>query len=333
MIKSELLFKNLPLLVRENLKNAKVFYSQNYHKYLLNSSARPIYLFDEGIVLIVVIRSKYVFKYADIPCTPFIYNPNNAKIQVFLDEAMKYLKEVMKIQWVNTTYATAVFPNYPAFSKRIKFGTYLIDLKEKEDILWSRIHSKHKNSIRKAQKSNIMIRFGGDELLNEYLKLDQQTWERSGSKSIGKHFFEKFIRNLNDNIIICLAIHENVPQGGAIILYNQQCGYYLYGATKNNPESGAMNLLQWEIIRFLKLQDVQLYDFVGARIKVDKDSKYSNIQRFKERFGGEFQVGYMFKIINNPLAYKVFKLLTQLKNGKSSIDPVDQEFLKWTEIN
>jgi FemAB family. len=83
----------------------------------------------------------------------------------------------------------------------------------------------------------------------------------------------------------------------------------------------------------MKEHNVKAYNFVGARINEDPNSKYHAIQHFKKGFGGEMREGYLFKTIINKSKYKLFYKLRALKNRDFVGDVIDQEFHKWTNIN
>jgi len=133
---------------------------------------------------------------------------------------------------------------------------------------------------------------------------------------------------LPDNSFISIAYLNGVPQCGSIIFYSKNMAYYMYGASANGAHNGAGCLLQWENMLYLKKLDVQKYSFVGYRFNVDDNSKLQNIQRFKERFGGEVDRGFMFKCIMRPRKRRLFEILCKIK-GIKEFDAIDQEIHKW----
>lgn len=84
----------------------------------------------------------------------------------------------------------------------------------------------------------------------------------------------------------------------------------------------------------MKKEGVSEFSFVGCRINEDKGSKYSGIQMFKGRFGGELRQGYMFRYERNHLMYYFFCRVLQVKLHMKTIykDPIDAEIWKWKDI-
>ncbi len=317
----------------EKVQGKKVFLEENYYNYINSEGGDVWYAMDNNYILPIVISKKRGFYYASFPCETCVIENGKEKVQEveFLDEVQKILKK-NGIAWTISS-ASALFDIYPSYSRRIPFGSHVIDLTKPEDEIWGRVHSKHRNSIRRAEKNDVKVKFGREELLKDYIILDNATWKRSGRKSYGNIFFKNILASLKNNTIIFVAYKDGLPQAGACIFYNKEMGYYMYGASADRPEAGSANYLQWEIIRYLKGEGVKSYSFVGCRINEDKDSKYHDIQRFKERFGGMLIQGYMFKTILSPWKYHVFCFAYRIKHGNLFMDPIEQEISKWKELN
>lgn len=329
--------KQLPIKLQNCLKEANVFYSSNYAEYITNSTlSNYIYLYSEKYVMPMVLNKKLCFKFAYFPVEPYEYNfEEKENIDEFLENAIKTIKKDLKVQWISPTFASALFSTYPKGSKRIPFGSHIIDLGKNEEELFAELNGKHRNVIKKAEKDGVVIKNGSIELLGEYIALDNETWKRSNKTGKGIEFYKNVLDKLKDNCIIYIAYKDEEPQSGAMFFYNQAMSYYMFGASKDSPYTGAMNLLHWEAIKNMKNMGVKKYSFVGCRMNVDEDSKLQNIQRFKERFGGELVSGYMFKVVLNSFYYEMYKLMLRLKNrsGTPTPDPIEQEIHKWKELN
>jgi lipid II:glycine glycyltransferase (peptidoglycan interpeptide bridge formation enzyme) len=132
---------------------------------------------------------------------------------------------------------------------------------------------------------------------------------------------------------ICgVAYHEGIPLGALFVPFTKARAFYLFGGSAAEMTiPGANKLLHWEAIRSLRQKEVADYDFVGARLSDVRGTKLEDIQRFKARFGGELQRGYLWKTdIVKPIA-KVFDLLVTVKRylhgnlTSGTGDIIDQE--------
>lgn len=313
-----------------------VFYSAGILKEGKNTGNSTVFLYSDKYVVPVTLSKRGIFHYAHLNVEPAIIKDGVETLKSFLDDVCAYLKNSLKVQWINQSSAASFFMDYPTGSKHIPFGSHVIDLYLDEENLWKNVHSKHRNVIKKAEKDGVVIECGRTQkLVEDYHSIDVDTWKRSSKKAATTNHWKDLLDELGENAIIYMAYLDGEPQSGAFFYYNKQMCYYMYGANKNNPHNGSGNLLQWKAILDMKAQGVKKYSFVGCRINEDENSKYHGIQRFKERFGGELIRGYMFKTIFNPSFYQMYRLAIVLRNFIAELkikypkDIIDQEIRKW----
>ena len=53
-----------------------------------------------------------------------------------------------------------IFRTYPDGATAAPYGTYIINLEQPEEILWNKLHSKHRNVIRNAMNKGVEIQSG-----------------------------------------------------------------------------------------------------------------------------------------------------------------------------
>ena len=290
-----------------------------------------LYFYSNNFAVLIRIVKKYFFRYAlflsEIQKKESVCEADEKE---FLNEIVGTLTKKYKVQWIAQTPTHCVFNTFPSKSKVIPFATYQIDLDQPEELIFSNFNSKHRNVIRRAIKESVVVKFGGIELIDDYMIMDSQTWERSGVSSRKKDYYECLLTH-SKHVLVAIAYDlDGKPQAGAIVPYTKRRAYYLHGCTLNNSLLGSANLLQWEIIKWLKSKGIKIYDFVGCRLNVDEDSKFHGIQRFKERFGGKLRKGYMFKTIISGFMYRLYKSLISIREKKKFLDVIDQEIHKWS---
>jgi hypothetical protein len=241
----------------------------------------------------------------------------------FLKDAVRYAREVMKIDNIAQPPSHAVFQVAPVNSISVPFGSYRIDLSQSSDDMWNNVHSKHKNVIRKSEKSGVVVK-SGIEHLDVAAELVSETLKRSGLKS---HYAERLSKKLSDHIAAYICEHDGKLQGSAIFLFSKKGALYMWGGSIDSPFTGAVNFLHWNAIRDFKNMGVKCYDFVGARINPVPGSKTEGLQRFKSRFGASLYQGYLWKY---PMSWKCgcYSILRKYylrMNGRSADDVIDQE--------
>ncbi|MEG0518896.1 MAG: peptidoglycan bridge formation glycyltransferase FemA/FemB family protein [Bacteroidales bacterium] len=292
--------------------------------FLCSQSAKDWGYFIEGnLVLPFYIKKKFIFEYMVFPTS--VYGINYIEEEsAFLESLVRYLKKELQIDFILSQHVTALFNTYPAHSIYCRFGSYILDLSQNEEVLLTKIHSKHRNVIKKAEKDGVVISCDSKNR-SRCIDLIQKTLKRQHVPLINQEVWDRF--NKIKNVDYWLAEYNGKIEGSAIILWGENNkAYYMYGGSSVKPHAGAMNLLHWEAIKKMKERNVLYYDFVGARINPKEGSKYEGIQRFKSRFGGDLQEGYLWKYILNKFKYRLFCFLLFARSmGKYTGDIIDQE--------
>lgn len=240
----------------------------------------------------------------------------------FLNSTVSYFNQ-KGIDLIIQPPTHVLFNNVPDDSIFTQYGTYYIDLSNSKEILWKNVHSKHRNSIRKGMKNSIIIKTGNNQKSIAY-NLIRNTFKRSNKGFMSAHNFDILIEKLVGNIKIFVAYHNDIAQGCAVIPYSKHTAYYSHGGSISKPKSGALNYLQWFVIKYFKEKGVQYYDFAGARISPIKGSKAEGIQRFKERFGADFRTGYLWKFPFNKTKFFIYSTAYRILKDKNG-DIIDQE--------
>mgnify|MGYP001256741035 CR=1 FL=1 len=291
----------------------------------LQSADFGYFVSEKKIIIPFAAISRLGLKWLVLTASPLNSNDIN-KEKLLVNEIIHYAR---KQNYVYITCANhALFDFYPQGSRHCVFGTYKVNLELTEKELFKNLHTKHRNVIRKAEKDGVNI-LHGKEFRKECISIIIETQARQGIKSSFSHFNK--LHSLNENIEFWIAKdEENNTQGSAIFFWNKNHScYYMYGGSSASHHTGALNLLQWKAMLYMKEQSVKYFDFVGARINPPKGSKYEGIQLFKSRFGSTLHKGYLFKIILSPRYYflnfllNVNSLLKYRKRHKG--DMIDQE--------
>lgn len=247
--------------------------------------------------------------------------------RLFLNTAVKHLSS-MGIHLVIQPPTHVLFKSFPNGAIAAPFGSYRIDLRHDLETLFANIHSKHRNVIRKAEKEGVVIA-NGHEYLQIAVNIVNRTLANQNIKPINYENLSEAVMVNKNNWDVFLAMKDGEPMAAAIIPWTQFSAYYLYGGTSEKPILGAMNFLQWEAIKVMKARGVYWYDFVGARINPDPQSKLAGIQLFKSRFGPKLVVGYMWKYPVNIFAYYCYQLAQRVWSLKQRRrwqgDIIDQE--------
>jgi hypothetical protein len=240
----------------------------------------------------------------------------------FLDLVIDKCRD-LNVDYISQPLANVFFENVPGQSKYITWGSYIVDLSLSEDSILANIHSKHKNVIKKAIKNSVVVMKTNDvNLIFNSIKETMQRQSRSFPSILE-------LEKIKDFCIFFIAKKGDIIQGCSVLAYNSHGAYYLYGGSIPRPYSGSLNYMHYYAMLEFKKNGVERYDFMGARLNVEKDSKLEGIQRFKSRFGGILHTGSTWKYEYRP--YKILlmqfiqKILFRVNREVYMGDAIDQE--------
>jgi lipid II:glycine glycyltransferase (peptidoglycan interpeptide bridge formation enzyme) len=297
----------LPIFATKEFLETK---SSNFGWFINNDFILPFYIDKRSIF------SKLVFTSQSI-----VLNPNSNE-KDFLNEVVKKSKD-LRVDYISQPLANSLFQSTPINSKYIEWGSYIVYLSKSEDEILKNMHSKHRNVIRKAKKDGVVIKETQDtQVVFNNIKETMLRQNRAYPSIMELEKIKPFSK-------FYIAVKDDVIQGSAILPYNKYGAIYLYGGSISRPYTGSLNFMHYQAMCDLKKEGVKQYDFMGARPNVEKNSKLEGIQRFKSRFGGELQKGYLWKYELNPFKVKLIYLLQTIKakmNNREYLgDAIDQE--------
>ncbi len=309
-----------------------IFATQEYADYLYDlKNTQTIWFVEinEGLAEFLIpfaVKKKYNFTKGYFLTA--INNLKDASIEKendFLESIVRLIKKKKLCDWIQQSPNWAIFKSFPKGAVFTEFGTYKINLKEKnEEELFNSIHTKDRSDIRKAIKDDVQI-VHGIHLLDTALALitDVSIKARIMAPSI------MVLETLRNNIHVFVSYLHGIPQSATIFYSNDFSWYTMYAGTKDRPSRGSNTLLYWMAIKIAKVNNVNYFDFVGARINPESGSKQERIQRFKEHFGVDLYKGYLWKMPINKLKYTIYRLGIQIyfkvKNREYRGDIIDQE--------
>jgi lipid II:glycine glycyltransferase (peptidoglycan interpeptide bridge formation enzyme) len=215
----------------------------------------------------------------------------------------------------------ALFRTYPDGAKRAPYGSYVIDLRQPDDVLWRSVAKTTRQNITAAQRDGVSIR-EGLEFLDPAYDLIRDTFRRSKMDFMSRESFKRFGLALGENGKLLVAEYQGVAQSYSLFAYSTPCAFWIYGGNIDHHHQGAMKLLQWEAIRLFRNLGVQKFDFFGARINPKKGSKQESINLMKKHFGATLLEGYMWKYVLRPWRAWMYSAGVRVFRGG---DIVDQE--------
>lgn len=195
---------------------------------------------------------------------------------------------------------------------------FRLNMKDKtEEELLASFGQKTRYNIRLATKKGVTTRIGEKEDLKIFHKIMSQTGARDEFIIRPLSYYETIYEELGPkHVRIIIAEYENEPIAAVFPVYYGNKVWYLYGGSSNNKRNLMPNyLLQWEMIKWAKEKNCDIYDFRGVSgFKDEKDPQYG-VYKFKKGFNPDFVefIGEL-NMVFRPITNGIFNIMSNIFN-------------------
>jgi len=138
------------------------------------------------------------------------------------------------------------FPDLPVKQHKVAMT---LALPASADEAWNRIDRKARNQVRKAQKSNLDVVWGGRELLPSFYRVFAVNMRDLGTPVYSRRFFEQVMDVFPERAAVALVRHEGRAVAGAItVRYRDRVEVPWASSLREFRASCPNNLLYWAVI-------------------------------------------------------------------------------------
>ena len=211
-------------------------------------------------------------------------------------------------------------PNFKVSDHNIQpQRTIVIDLTADEAIILGRMKQKTRYNINLALKKNIVVRPHTE--LSSFYDLMKITGERDqfGIHSLAYYQKAYDLFQAHDQCQLLAAEFEGEVIAAIIVFKTGKRAWYFYGASSDSHREKMPNyLLQWEAMRWAKLQGCEEYDLWGVPDEdlevleekfLSRNDGLWGVYRFKRGFGGNLRRSTgPWDRVYNPFMYRLYTL-------------------------
>ena len=195
---------------------------------------------------------------------------------------------------------------------------YVLDVDGKcEEEVFDSFKSKWRYNVRLASKRGVKCGFYGNEKLDDFMFLMQQTAEHDNFQYRERTYFERILREFGDRAKLCMSYLDGEPLSGALCIEYGGVMSYVYGCSSSKNRNCMPNhLMQWTMIRRAIQRNCHTYDFCGIPYWNIKEHPNYGVYRFKQGFNG-YVVTYAgeFDYRCQPFSCRLFDIM-RLKGNK-----------------
>ncbi|MFA6023170.1 MAG: peptidoglycan bridge formation glycyltransferase FemA/FemB family protein [Candidatus Pacearchaeota archaeon] len=209
-----------------------------------------------------------------------------------LNEILEEFKKESKKYFYGTIAPTAVNLKNEEFEKaglyKISNWTILVDLNKTQEELWGAMEKKSARwGVKTAEKNNLVFELAKNQDIQKFYELYSGTATSGGFKAENIDFVKEFADSPLSKLFLVKKDDEVIA--GGIILIDYKNNYSildLTGASDKGLELQAMPFLYWNLIKYSKSLNLNYFDLGGYDKEAKEGDKTYNINKFKERFGG-----------------------------------------------
>ena len=103
----------------------------------------------------------------------------------------------------------------------------VLDLPPDANDLWQQINSKVRNQVRKGDKLELALRFGGGELAADFYAVFAENMRDLGTPVYTRRLFDEILTRLGDDAELAVVAYQGQPVAGALLIHNRRFGLRL----------------------------------------------------------------------------------------------------------
>lgn len=307
-----------------------IYFTEEYCKSFILNNRESVCIIcnDSSNILLMPINIGKIYDYFDFE-TPYGYGGpiSNTNNQEWITQALSEIKV-----YLSYNNFIAGFIRFHPLLNNVRYcmtfcktvfdrNTIAIDTSLSIEQIWNtQLSSKNRNTIRKAEKSN--LRFEADydyKHIDEFKDLYNETMSRLNADDFyifEDNYYKNYINLIKNNGFLGLIYNNSEIISGALFMYSSPYGHYhLAGSNRNYTNLGSNNFLLWNAALELKKNNVSFFHLGGGTDGQEDNSLF----KFKKSFSSDLYQFSFGKIILNEEVYNKLCLDWEEKNTDKKV--------------
>ena len=171
---------------------------------------------------------------------------------------------------------------HPALNQELISKLHLrLPLPPTVDDLWRQLDPKVRNQIRKGQKHNLTVDWGGIDRLNDFYAVFSRNMRDLGTPTFGRRLFQSILERFPDCAELCIVRFAGQPVAAALLVHGAGITEVPSASSLRKYNSTNANMLMYWHLLCRSIERTQhTFDF-------GRSSRDSNTYRFKLQWGAQ----------------------------------------------
>jgi FemAB-related protein (PEP-CTERM system-associated) len=169
---------------------------------------------------------------------------------------------------------------HPALNQTLSTKVHMrLPLPDTADELWKSFGASVRNQVRKGQKQELAVSWGGPELLADFYDVFSRNMRDLGTPVYSRRLFAAVLRQFPDRAELCVVRAGTQPVAGALLLHGWGVSEVPSASSLRAFNHTCANMLMyWHLLERAVQRKQVVFDF-------GRSSKESNTFRFKKQWG------------------------------------------------
>jgi len=157
----------------------------------------------------------------------------------------------------------------------------VLELEADRDAMFTAIKGKVRNQVRKGEKADLTIAFGGESLVDEFYDVFAVNMRDLGTPVYPRKLFANMVHVLPDKVELAVARHEGKAVAGAVLVHD--AGVTAVPSASCLREANGLCANMWMYFELI----ARAIDRGAARFDFGRSSEGSGTYKFKKQWGAE----------------------------------------------
>ena len=251
----------------------KAFGLRPFYLYALTDSSEIC-----GILPLIFSKSFLFGKY--LTSIPF-YNysgvlANDSSVAAALLEQAITVAKGIKASHIEFRHCKASSLDLPTKTHKVRM---VLELPDDAETLWKGFKAKLRSQIKRAQRENMVVKFGGNDLLDDFYTVFSINMRDLGTPVWSKEIFRQMINKFPEKSKICMVyLGDQQVAAGFVIGYKDYLEIPSASSLREYNRLSPNMLLYWSVLEFACNEGYRYFDF-------GRSSPDAGTYKFKKQWG------------------------------------------------